>query len=104
MTEPRAHQVHQFAVWPPLNEIGDLIPLRRITACSRSQSLPLCFQGDEDKQIAFHGVAYVNMAHLLCPGVQQIRGAFRVFNYEDSEVFEKVRTAGSTPALQLGLH
>ncbi|XP_050836143.1 cilia- and flagella-associated protein 70 isoform X2 [Serinus canaria] len=46
---------------------------------------------DEDKQIAFHGVAYVNMMHLLCPGVKQIRGAFRVFNYEDSEVFEKTR-------------
>uniref|UniRef100_A0A8C9NIG0 Cilia and flagella associated protein 70 n=1 Tax=Serinus canaria TaxID=9135 RepID=A0A8C9NIG0_SERCA len=52
---------------------------------------------DEDKQIAFHGVAYVNMMHLLCPGVKQIRGAFRVFNYEDSEVFEKVRAAGSAP-------
>ncbi|NXH52229.1 CFA70 protein, partial [Rhabdornis inornatus] len=48
-------------------------------------------KGDEDKQIAFHGVAYVNMAHLLCPGVKQIRGAFRVFNYEDSEVFEKTK-------------
>ncbi|XP_039587637.1 cilia- and flagella-associated protein 70 isoform X4 [Passer montanus] len=46
---------------------------------------------DEDKQIAFHGVAYVNMLHLLCPGVKQIRGAFRVFNYQDSEVFEKTR-------------
>uniref|UniRef100_A0A674H2I9 Cilia and flagella associated protein 70 n=1 Tax=Taeniopygia guttata TaxID=59729 RepID=A0A674H2I9_TAEGU len=46
---------------------------------------------DEDKQIAFHGVAYVNMMHLLCPGVKQIRGAFRVFNYQDSEVFEKTK-------------
>ncbi|NXY06042.1 CFA70 protein, partial [Pteruthius melanotis] len=46
-------------------------------------------KGDEDKQIAFHGVAYVNMMHLLCPGVKQIRGAFRVFSYQDSEVFEK---------------
>ncbi|NWZ41334.1 CFA70 protein, partial [Brachypodius atriceps] len=46
-------------------------------------------KGDEDKQIAFHGVAYVNMMHLLCPGVKQIRGAFRVFNYQDKEVFQK---------------
>ncbi|NWT57109.1 CFA70 protein, partial [Erythrocercus mccallii] len=48
-------------------------------------------KGDEDKQIAFHGVAYVNMMHLLCPGVKQIRGAFRVFNYQDREVFEKTK-------------
>ncbi|XP_063270327.1 cilia- and flagella-associated protein 70 isoform X3 [Prinia subflava] len=48
-------------------------------------------KGDEDKQIAFHGVAYVNMMHLLCPGVKQIRGAFRVFNYQDSEVLAKTK-------------
>ncbi|NXH78595.1 CFA70 protein, partial [Hydrobates tethys] len=48
-------------------------------------------KGDEDKQICFHGVAYVNMVPLLCPGVKQIRGAFRVFTYQDSEVFEKTR-------------
>ncbi|NWI44390.1 CFA70 protein, partial [Picathartes gymnocephalus] len=48
-------------------------------------------KGDEDKQLAFHGVAYVNMVHLLCPGVKQIRGAFRVFNYLDSKVFEKTK-------------
>ncbi|KAM4892210.1 cilia- and flagella-associated protein 70 [Sylvia borin] len=48
-------------------------------------------KGDDDKQIVFHGVAYVNMMHLLCPGVKQIRGAFRVFNYQDKEVFQKTR-------------
>ncbi|NXE98122.1 CFA70 protein, partial [Menura novaehollandiae] len=48
-------------------------------------------KGDEDKQISFHGVAYVNMLPLLCPGVKQIRGAFRVFSYQDSEVFEKTK-------------
>jgi len=97
--EPLAHQVHQFAVWPLLNGIGDLVSLKRITACSVSQSLALCFQGDEDKQIFFHGVAYVNMVPLLCPGVKQIRGAFRVFPYQDSKVFEKVR-AGQTARLR----
>ncbi|KFP03124.1 Tetratricopeptide repeat protein 18, partial [Calypte anna] len=45
-------------------------------------------KGDEDK-ISFHGVAYVNMGPLLCPGVKQIRGAFRVFAYQDSEVLKK---------------
>lgn len=89
--EPRAQQVHPFVAWPLLNGIGDLISLKRITVHSTSQSLALCFQGDEDKQISFHGVAYVNMVPLLCPGVKQIRGAFRVFAYHSSEVFEKVR-------------
>ncbi|NWW46405.1 CFA70 protein, partial [Pedionomus torquatus] len=48
-------------------------------------------KGDEDKQIFFHGVAYVNVLPLLCPGVKQIRGAFRVFSYRDSEVLEKTK-------------
>ncbi|XP_075021941.1 cilia- and flagella-associated protein 70 [Calonectris borealis] len=52
-------------------------------------------KGNEDKQICFHGVAYVNMVPLLCPGVKQIRGAFRVFTYQDSEVFEKTRSQQS---------
>ncbi|KAM9261466.1 LOW QUALITY PROTEIN: cilia- and flagella-associated protein 70 [Cariama cristata] len=52
-------------------------------------------KGDEDKQIFFHGVAYVDMVPLLCPGVKQIRGAFRVFTYQDSEVFEKTKSQHS---------
>ncbi|NWU90778.1 CFA70 protein, partial [Upupa epops] len=52
-------------------------------------------KGDEDKQISFHGVAYVNMVPLLCPGVKCIRGAFRVFNYQDSEVLEKTKSQHS---------
>lgn len=64
-----------------------------------SQALALCFQGDEDKQISFHGVAYVNLVPLLCPGVSCIRGAFRVFGYQDSEVLEKVRAEPESQAL-----
>ncbi|XP_071427167.1 cilia- and flagella-associated protein 70 isoform X1 [Pithys albifrons albifrons] len=51
-------------------------------------------KGDE-AQISFHGVAYVNMLPLLCPGVKEIRGAFRVFSYQDSEVFEKTKSQHS---------
>ncbi|XP_054246874.1 cilia- and flagella-associated protein 70 [Indicator indicator] len=48
-------------------------------------------KGDEDKQISFHGVAYVNMVPLLCPGVKCIRGAFPVCSYQDSQVLEKTK-------------
>ncbi|XP_044836703.1 cilia- and flagella-associated protein 70 isoform X2 [Mauremys mutica] len=48
-------------------------------------------KGDDDGQIFFHGVAYVNMVPLLYPGVKRIRGAFRVFAYQDSEVFGKTK-------------
>ncbi|KAL7979102.1 hypothetical protein Chor_015126 [Crotalus horridus] len=45
--------------------------------------------GTEEDPISFHGVAYVSLVPLLYPGVKRIRGAFRVFPYHDSEVFEK---------------
>ncbi|XP_038599925.1 cilia- and flagella-associated protein 70 isoform X3 [Tachyglossus aculeatus] len=48
-------------------------------------------KGDEEGQISFHGVAYVNMVPLLYPGVKRIRGAFRVYAYQESEVYEKTK-------------
>ncbi|XP_021059504.1 cilia- and flagella-associated protein 70 isoform X2 [Mus pahari] len=44
---------------------------------------------DDENQLSFHGVAYVNMVPLLYPGVKKIRGAFHVYPYLDGTVFEK---------------
>uniref|UniRef100_A0A8C4MGU1 Cilia and flagella associated protein 70 n=1 Tax=Equus asinus asinus TaxID=83772 RepID=A0A8C4MGU1_EQUAS len=44
---------------------------------------------DDESQLSFHGVAYVNMVPLLYPGVKRIRGAFHVYPYIDSSVYEK---------------
>ena len=50
---------------------------------------------DEDQNITFHGVAYVNMAPLLYPGIKKIQGAYLVKPYIDSEVFEKTKRKGN---------
>ncbi|XP_074238484.1 cilia- and flagella-associated protein 70 isoform X2 [Saimiri boliviensis] len=46
---------------------------------------------DEEGQLSFHGVAYVNMVPLLYPGVKRIRGAFHVYPYLDNVVHEKTK-------------
>ncbi|XP_060060633.1 cilia- and flagella-associated protein 70 isoform X2 [Erinaceus europaeus] len=46
---------------------------------------------DDENQLSFHGVAYVNMVPLLYPGVKRIRGAFHVHPYLDSIVYEKTK-------------
>ncbi|XP_048194975.1 cilia- and flagella-associated protein 70 isoform X1 [Perognathus longimembris pacificus] len=46
---------------------------------------------EEETPLSFHGVAYVNMVPLLYPGVKRIRGAFHVYPYIDSAVFEKTK-------------
>ncbi|MEE6497647.1 hypothetical protein FKM82_002800 [Ascaphus truei] len=46
---------------------------------------------DEDSQISFHGVAYVNMVSLLYPGIKCLRGAFRIYPYQEAEMFDKTK-------------
>ncbi|XP_032325753.1 cilia- and flagella-associated protein 70 [Camelus ferus] len=46
---------------------------------------------DDEGQLSFHGVAYVNMVPLLYPGVKRIRGAFHVYPYLNSTVYEKTK-------------
>ncbi|XP_072484299.1 cilia- and flagella-associated protein 70 isoform X1 [Notamacropus eugenii] len=48
-------------------------------------------KGEDDGQVFFHGVAYVNMVPLLYPGVKRIRGAFRIYPYLDGPVYEKTK-------------
>nr|XP_055181229.1 cilia- and flagella-associated protein 70 isoform X11 [Nyctereutes procyonoides] len=50
---------------------------------------------DDESQLSFHGVAYVNMVPLLYPGVKRIRGAFHVYPYLDSTVYEKTKCSFS---------
>nr|KAF6303555.1 cilia and flagella associated protein 70 [Myotis myotis] len=50
---------------------------------------------DDENALSFHGVAYVNMVPLLYPGVKRIRGAFRVYPYLDSTVYEKTKCSFS---------
>ncbi|XP_013372198.1 PREDICTED: cilia- and flagella-associated protein 70 isoform X1 [Chinchilla lanigera] len=48
-------------------------------------------KNEDESQLSFHGVAYVNMVPLLYPGVRRIRGAFHVYPYLDTTVYEKTK-------------
>ncbi|XP_075258930.1 cilia- and flagella-associated protein 70-like isoform X3 [Convolutriloba macropyga] len=48
---------------------------------------------EDEAQQSFHGIAYVNMAKLLYPGIKKIRGAFKVHPYNEAEYFEKTKRA-----------
>ncbi|XP_052768283.1 cilia- and flagella-associated protein 70-like isoform X5 [Mya arenaria] len=49
---------------------------------------------DDDGSVSFHGVAYVNLAPLLYPGVKRIRGAYKINSYTDQALFEKTKRRG----------
>ena len=44
---------------------------------------------DEDNNTSFHGVAYVDLAPLLYPGVNKISGAFLIQPFSETEMTEK---------------
>ncbi|KAL3873547.1 hypothetical protein ACJMK2_036646 [Sinanodonta woodiana] len=46
---------------------------------------------DDEGSIGFHGVAFVNLAPLLYPGVKRIRGAYKVHAYTDQALYEKTK-------------
>ncbi|KAJ1098290.1 hypothetical protein NDU88_003406 [Pleurodeles waltl] len=48
-------------------------------------------KSEEEIPIAFHGVAFVNLVPLLYPGVKRMRGAFRVYAFNESEVVAKTK-------------
>eukprot|EP00112_Aurelia_sp_Birch-Aquarium-sp1_P022072 Seg6102.1 transcript_id=Seg6102.1/GoldUCD/mRNA.D3Y31 product="Cilia- and flagella-associated protein 70" protein_id=Seg6102.1/GoldUCD/D3Y31 len=52
-------------------------------------------QAEEENVISFHGIAYVDLAPLLYPGVKKIHGAFPVKPFVDSEMQEKTGRQGT---------
>ncbi|XP_044211098.1 cilia- and flagella-associated protein 70 isoform X1 [Thunnus albacares] len=50
---------------------------------------------EEDPQIPFHGVAFVDMGRLLYPGVTRIRGAYSIRPFSETELLNKAKRSVS---------
>ncbi|XP_043090031.1 cilia- and flagella-associated protein 70 [Puntigrus tetrazona] len=48
-------------------------------------------QGEDEVQISFHGVAYVDLVPLLYPGVQRIHGVYRIHPFYESDLLNKTQ-------------
>uniref|UniRef100_A0A665WFD9 Cilia and flagella associated protein 70 n=1 Tax=Echeneis naucrates TaxID=173247 RepID=A0A665WFD9_ECHNA len=51
--------------------------------------------GEENPEIPFHGVAFVDMAQLLYPGISRIRGAYRIHPFSETELLNKSKRSVS---------
>ncbi|XP_068099603.1 cilia- and flagella-associated protein 70 isoform X2 [Hyperolius riggenbachi] len=72
------------------------VEIMRAPVASSSKSKPgKAEKSEEDLQVSFHGVAYVNMVPLLYPGVKRLRGAYRILAYHEAEVLEKTKCQSS---------
>ncbi|KAM4592406.1 cilia- and flagella-associated protein 70-like [Odontesthes bonariensis] len=57
--------------------------------------VPLEKLGEENHEIPFHGVAFVDMARLLYPGVSRIRGAYTIQPFCEAEMQNKAKRNAS---------
>jgi hypothetical protein len=56
-------------------------------------SVPTGVKGkkDEDLNMSYHGVCYVDMQPLLYPGATQIRGAYKIYPYSETDFTAKTK-------------
>ncbi|KAI2666862.1 Cilia- and flagella-associated protein 70 [Labeo rohita] len=47
--------------------------------------------GEDEAQISFHGVVYMDLVPLLYPGVRRIHGVYRIYPFYDSELLNKTQ-------------
>ena len=52
-------------------------------------------KGEDDNLLSFHGVAYVDMAPLLYPGVKKIHGAFLIKPFNEADLSTKTGRRGT---------
>ncbi|KAL5008723.1 hypothetical protein ScPMuIL_014304 [Solemya velum] len=46
---------------------------------------------EDEGSMSFHGIVFLNLAPLLYPGVQRIRGAYRIYAYSDQALMDKTK-------------
>ncbi|XP_051569231.1 cilia- and flagella-associated protein 70 [Myxocyprinus asiaticus] len=51
--------------------------------------------GEDEIQISFHGVVYVDLVPLLYPGVQRIHGVYRIYPFYESDLLTKTQRTHS---------
>ncbi|KAM9861139.1 cilia- and flagella-associated protein 70-like [Aulostomus maculatus] len=79
--------ITESRLWP-LEVMRSLAPVRKSSEASK-------LLDEEDPQIPFHGVAFVDMGRLLYPGVTRIRGAYSIQPFSEMELFNKTKRSTS---------
>ncbi|XP_029314601.1 cilia- and flagella-associated protein 70 isoform X2 [Cottoperca gobio] len=79
-------KITESRMWP-VEIMRSLAPL---TKASETKTL-----AEENPEIPFHGVAFVDMGRLLYPGVSRIRGAYSIQPFSEAELLHKAKRSVS---------
>ncbi|KAM7424545.1 hypothetical protein PAMA_000746 [Pampus argenteus] len=80
-------RITESRLWP-VEIMRSLAPLGKTAETTK-------LQAEEDPQIPFHGVAFVDMRRLLYPGVTRIRGAYSIHPFSETELLNKAKRSVS---------
>ncbi|CAK8696784.1 unnamed protein product [Clavelina lepadiformis] len=83
------NKIAQTRLWPV--EIMRMVPSQPKAAVAAAGSKKDKGASEEEGNLSYHGVAYVDLAPLLYPGVCTVSGAFRVLPYNEHEHAEKTK-------------
>ncbi|XP_034736596.1 cilia- and flagella-associated protein 70 isoform X2 [Etheostoma cragini] len=79
-------KIAESRLWP-VEIMRSLFPL--------TKAAEIKMQSEENPEIPFHGVAFVDMGRLLYPGVSRIRGAYSIQPFSEAELLKKAKRSVS---------
>ncbi|KAA8595755.1 hypothetical protein FQN60_011046, partial [Etheostoma spectabile] len=79
-------KIAESRLWP----VEIMRPLAPLTKAAEIK-----MQSEENPEIPFHGVAFVDMGRLLYPGVSRIRGAYSIQPFSEAELLKKAKRSVS---------
>uniref|UniRef100_H2YPZ9 C2 domain-containing protein n=1 Tax=Ciona savignyi TaxID=51511 RepID=H2YPZ9_CIOSA len=83
------NKISQSRYWPV--EIMRNVPSQSKVPPAQGSKKEKNAPSEDDGHISFHGVAYVDLAPLLYPGVCSVAGAFAIHPFSESELKEKTK-------------
>ncbi|XP_060758371.1 cilia- and flagella-associated protein 70 [Neoarius graeffei] len=88
-TTSLSHRIVECSLWPV--EVMKCVQSGPCKAGGKGGKSVSNDKLEDGIQISFHGVAYVNFAPLLYPGVRHIRGAYRIHPFSESDLLMKTK-------------
>uniref|UniRef100_A0AAZ3P9I3 Cilia and flagella associated protein 70 n=1 Tax=Oncorhynchus tshawytscha TaxID=74940 RepID=A0AAZ3P9I3_ONCTS len=79
-------RIAESRLWPV-----EVMRSPQVGATKGGKDLIKSLLGEDETQLSFHGVAYVDMAPLLYPGARRVRGAYRLYPFYDSDLLVKAK-------------
>ena len=92
-----AAQLRKHTLWPV-----EIVRIQTLQSAPKTKRLSAMAEEPQEKELSFHGVAYIDLAALLYPGVDRVRGAYPIHQFIEAELTDKTGQKGRAKATVQG--